>query len=69
MTSDFNIGAGGSDFTYGINIVFGRELRSGNEFVTGVKVLGVDYSNESVNGLPFENSAVFTGATVGYLFD
>jgi hypothetical protein len=69
MTSDFNIGAGGSDFTYGINIVFGRELRSGNEFVTGVKVLGVDYSNESVNGVPFENSTVFTGATVGYLFD
>jgi hypothetical protein len=69
MTSDFNIGAGGSDFTYGINIVFARELRSGNSFVTGVKVLGVDYSNESVNGLQFTNSTVLTGATIGYLFD
>jgi hypothetical protein len=69
MTSDFNIGAGGSDFTYGINIVFARAFRSGNAFVTGVKVLGVDYSNESVNGLQFTQSTVFTGATVGYLFD
>jgi hypothetical protein len=69
MTSDFSIGAGGSDFTYGINIVFAREFQSGNAFVTGIKVLGVDYSNESVHGLAFDNSTVFTGATVGYSFD
>jgi hypothetical protein len=69
MTTEGDIGAGGSDFTYGAQLVFARELRSGNSFVTGLKALGVDYLDESVNGAPFELDALFLGATIGYAFD
>ena len=68
-TSSFNVGAGGTDFTWAFNLVYARELDSGNSFVTGFKVLDIDYEEESVGGIPFRQDLTFLGATVGYVFD
>jgi hypothetical protein len=64
-----NIGAGGSDSTYGIETHFARALAGGNQLVVGIKALDVDYRETSVNGLPFEFDAMFLGGTVGFMFD
>ena len=69
MTTDVDVGGGGSSFAYGVQLVFARKFKSGNAFVTGFKALGIDYSNASVKGIPFKVDTVFMGATVGYLFD
>ena len=64
-----NIGAGGTDLTYGIDLTFGREFESGSQFVFGFKLLDIDYEEASVNGLPFNLDTMFLGGTIGYLFD
>jgi hypothetical protein len=64
-----NIGAGGSDSTYGIETHFARELAGGNKVVVGLKALGVDYRETSLNGVPFEFDATFLGGTIGFMFD
>ena len=69
LTSEANIGAGDSDLTWGVQLVFARELDSGNAFVTGFKALGVDYSNNNVDGISFGVDTIFAGATIGFLFD
>jgi hypothetical protein len=69
LTAEASIGAGDSDFTWGAQLVFARELDSGNAFVAGFKALGVDYSNDNVDGLSFGVDTIFAGATIGFLFD
>jgi hypothetical protein len=64
-----NVGAGGSDSTYGIETHFARELGGDNRLVVGIKLLDVDYRETSVNGLPFEFDAMFLGGTIGFMFD
>ena len=68
-TGRLNVGAGGSDFTYGLGVSFGRAFSSGNQFVVGIKALDIDYEEASVRGIPFRLDALFLGATIGYLFD
>lgn len=68
-TMSFNVGAGGSDLTWSFNLLYGRELESGNRFVTGFKVIDIDYEETTVNGLLFRQDLTFAGATVGFLFD
>jgi hypothetical protein len=68
-TMSFNVGAGGSDLTWSFNLLYGRELESGNRFVTGLKVIDIDYEETTVNGLLFRQDLTFAGATVGFLFD
>jgi hypothetical protein len=69
LTTRANIGAGGADLTIGFQMDFARELKGGNAFVAGLKLLDVDYENESVRGVPFELDTMFVGATVGFMFD
>ena len=64
-----NVGGGGSEFTYGFGVHFARASRSGNQFILGIKALGIDYEEESVRGIPFNVDIAFLGATIGYLFD
>ncbi len=68
-TTRANIGAGGTDVTLGVDMVFGRKLASGNQFVSGFKLLDIDYEEPSANGVPFRMDLMFIGATIGYLFD
>jgi hypothetical protein len=68
-TTSFDIGAGGSDFTWAFDLVYSLELKGGNRFATGLKVLDIDYENESVNGQAFVQDLTFLGATIGYVFD
>jgi hypothetical protein len=67
--TSFDIGAGGSDFTWAFDLVYSRELKGGNRVATGLKVLDIDYENSSVNGQPFRQDLTFLGATIGYVFD
>jgi hypothetical protein len=69
LTTRANIGGGGTDFTYGIGLTFGRELQSGSQFVFGFKLLDIDYQEASVNGTPFSLDTMFLGGTIGYMFD
>jgi hypothetical protein len=69
LTTRVNIGAGGSDFTYGVGVVFGRELSSGSQFVAGLKLLDIDYDETTDNGRPFTLDSMFVGGTIGYMFD
>jgi hypothetical protein len=68
-TTSFDIGAGGSDFTWAFDLVYSLELKGGNRFATGFKVLDIDYEDDSVNGQLFRQDLTFLGATVGYVFD
>jgi hypothetical protein len=69
LTTRANIGAGGADFTYGVGVIFGREMTSGSQFVAGLKLLDVDYDDTTANGRPFALDTMFVGATIGYMFD
>jgi hypothetical protein len=69
LTSRINLGAGGSDFTYGLQFDFARELEAGNAIVAGLKILDIDYEEASVNGTPYNVDTTFIGATIGFLFD
>ena len=69
FTTRANIGAGGTDFTYGVGVIFGRELNSGSQFVAGLKLLDIDYEDTTDNGRPFALDLMFFGGTIGYMFD
>jgi hypothetical protein len=68
-TANVNVGAGGSDFTSGLQLLFAREFTSGDRFVTGFKMLDIDYEADGVGGLLFRQDLTFAGATIGYVFD
>lgn len=68
-TGRLNVGAGGSDFTFGLGVNFARAFDSGNQFILGIKVVDIDYEEASVRGIRFEVDTLFLGATIGYLFD
>ena len=68
-TSSFNVGAGGSDFTWAFNLVYAFEFDSRNRLALGFKLLDIDYENDSVNGIAFRQDLTFAGATIGYVFD
>lgn len=63
-----NVGAGGSDLSFGVDTTFGRKLGPG-QLVFGVKLLDVDYETPSARGIPFRVDTMFFGATIGYAFD
>ena len=69
LTTRANLGFGGSDLGIGFQVDFARELERGNAIVAGLKLLDVDYEEESVRGLPFALNTTFFGATVGFMFD
>jgi len=68
-TFRLNAGAGGSDFSYGLDVNFSIPFNSGNRFAAGIKALSIDYDEDSVRGIPFIVDTTFLGATVGYVFD
>jgi hypothetical protein len=69
MSLEGNIGTGGSDTPWGVQLLFARKFSSGNAFVVGFKALSIDYSNQSAKGLAFNVDTRFEGMTVGYRFD
>jgi hypothetical protein len=69
LTTRANIGAGGTDFTYGVGLIFGREMQSGSQFVAGLKLLDIDYEDTTANGRSFTLDTMFLGGTIGYMFD
>jgi hypothetical protein len=69
FTTRANIGTGGSDFTYGVGVIFGREMGTSGQFVAGLKLLDIDYEDTTANGRPFTLDTMFVGGTIGYMFD
>jgi hypothetical protein len=64
-----NIGAGGSDFTFNAETHFAKRLSSGNRLVFGIKMLGIDYSDESAGLAPLAVDTTFVGGTIGFTFE
>jgi hypothetical protein len=69
LTTRANLGAGGADFSIGLQLDFARELERGNAIVAGLKILDVDYEQDNVRGIPFVLDTTFFGATAGFMFD
>lgn len=67
-TTSFDIGAGGSDFTWAFDLVYALEFDSGNRFAIGLKLLDIDYESGSGASV-FRQDLTFAGATIGYVFD
>ena len=65
----FNIGAGGSDITWGLDLNFSGLLNSGNRLAIGGKMLSFDYDEQNVQGIPFALDVLFMGLQIGYVFD
>jgi hypothetical protein len=62
-----NIGAGGSDLTWGLDLTYLLDFDNGNSFAVGLKWLDVDYEHNYAAHLSLD--AHFFGATIGYAFD
>lgn len=60
-----NIGAGGSDLTWGLDLTYLYDYDNGNSFAVGLKWLDIDFEKENNFGI----DAHFFGATIGYNFD
>lgn len=60
-----NIGAGGTDLTWGLDLTYLLDFDNGNSFAVGLKWLDIDYEKEASFGI----DAHFFGATIGYNFD
>ena len=71
---DFNfygtIGTGGSDLPWTLQAMFGRRFSNDNRLGLGVRVWGVDYSeNEGIMGQFTRIDATFYGFLIGYEFN
>jgi hypothetical protein len=62
-----NIGAGGSDLSWGADLTYLLEFENSNALAVGIKYLFVDY--EQSGSQQFGLDANFFGATIGYVFD
>ena len=60
-----NIGAGGSDLTWGLDLTYLYDFQNDNSFAVGLKWLDIDFEKEQNFGI----DAHFFGATIGYNFD
>jgi len=65
----FNIGAGGSDLVWGLELNLSREFNNGNRIVVGGKIIDFDYEEPNAGGIPFLMDVTFAGLLVGYTFD
>ena len=62
-----NIGAGGTDFSWGFDLVFLREFANSNSLAFGLKVLDIDY--EEAGPPIFGLDTTFLGGAIGYFFN
>lgn len=64
-----DIGAGGSDNSWNLQMLFRRELHSGNTLTVGARVLGIDFEDSLPNGEVFVMDARMAGAVLGFTWD
>lgn len=63
-----NLGAGGSDFSAGLQMDFRRKFSGGNELTLGLRVLDFEYSDSS-GAVPVDLNMSLSGLAIGYAFD
>lgn len=69
-TVRFNIGGGGADFTYGLDLSYALALEHDNALLVGYKLLAFDRDDASTpSGLPLAADNVIHGLTIGFRFD
>ena len=56
-----DIGAGGSDSTWNLQMLFQRELQSGNLVSTGLRVMGIDFDDQLPSGELFSMDVTMSG--------
>lgn len=69
MTLQGDIGFGGSDGTWNAQLLFQRNLQSGNAVVMGLRVTDIDFEDDLPNGAMFKYDAMMTGLMLGFTWD
>jgi hypothetical protein len=69
MNLQGDIGMGGSNHSWNAQIMFLRNLQSGNSVTLGFKALDVDYDDDLPNGELFYFDSLMTGFTFGFMWD
>ena len=64
-----NVGAGGSDLSYGVLALFMREFANGDSLAIGYKSLGIDVDIDESIIDPFNLDLAFSGLAFGWVFD
>jgi len=64
-----DIGAGGSNLSWGAQMFFHRELKSGNALVLGARIIDVDFEDKLPNGELFKYDMAMVGLTIGFMWD
>lgn len=64
-----DVGAGGSEMSYGLVAMFSREFDSGDSFAVGYKSLGIDVDVDDSLIDPFNLDIAFHGLALAWVFD
>jgi hypothetical protein len=64
-----DVGVGGSNNSWSVQIMFQRKLKSGNRINIGARVMTVDFDDTLASGDLFVLDARMTGLTVGFTWD
>jgi len=64
-----DIGAGGSDTTWNVQLIFQRKLQSGNMISMGLRVMDIDFDDRLSSGELFVMDARMSGLMIGFTWD
>lgn len=64
-----DIGFGGSEHSWTVQMFFQRNLQSGNAVLLGFRVMDIDFEDDLPNGELFKYDARMSGLTLGFMWD
>lgn len=64
-----DIGAGGSDTTWNVQLIFQRKLQSGNLISIGIRAMDIDFDDRLPSGELFVMDALMSGLMFGFTWD
>jgi hypothetical protein len=64
-----DIGTGGSDTTWNVQLIFQRKLQSGNMISMGIRVMDIDFDDRLSSGELFVMDARMSGLMIGFTWD
>jgi hypothetical protein len=69
MTLQGDIGFGGSEGSWNTQLLFQRNLQSGNAVVMGLRVTDIEFEDKLPNDAMFKYDAMMTGLMLGFTWD
>jgi len=64
-----DIGGGGSNHSWTVQMFLQRKLQSGNALVIGFRVMDIDFDDKLPIGELFKYDVAMTGLTLGFMWD